>query len=97
MTYAELFLGVELDVSQRARQLRALSALNGSVASLPFDDDAARSYARLTASAPERRKNILDRMIAAHAIALDVTLVTNNERDFLGYAGLQVENWIAHP
>ena len=96
VTYAELFLGVELDVGQRTRQLRVLDALSASVVSLPFDDDAARSYARLTASAPERKKNILDRMIAAHAIALDVTLVTNNERDFVGYAGLLVENWV-HP
>ena len=96
VTFAELFLGVELDVGQRTRQLRVLDALSASVVSLPFDDDAARSYARLTASAPDRKKNILDRMIAAHAIALDVTLVTNNERDFVGYAGLLVENWV-HP
>ena len=67
--------------------------------SLPFDDSAARSYARLTARlpAPERRRNVIDRMIAAHAISLDVTLVTNNERDFVAYAeagGLRVENWV---
>ena len=95
VTYAELYLGVELDVPQKVRQLRVLNALCASVTSLPFDDDAARTYARLTASAPERKRNILDRMIAAHAIALDVTLVTNNERDFLGYSGLRAENWVS--
>ena len=33
-------------------------------------------------------------MIAAHALGLDVVLVTNNEADFKGYLGLRVENWV---
>jgi hypothetical protein len=36
-----------------------------------------------------------DKLIAAHAVALGVTLVTNNETDFAGYPGLKVENWVA--
>ena len=34
-----------------------------------------------------------DRLIAAHAVALGRTLVTNNERHFRGIQGLIVENW----
>ena len=34
-----------------------------------------------------------DRLIAAHALALDLTLVTNNERDFADVPGLRIENW----
>jgi hypothetical protein len=34
-----------------------------------------------------------DLWIGAHAIALDVTLATNNEREFRRIAGLSVENW----
>ena len=34
-----------------------------------------------------------DIWIAAHAMALDVTLATNNEREFLRVTGLSVENW----
>jgi tRNA(fMet)-specific endonuclease VapC len=43
---------------------------------------------------PDRRREALDRLIAAHAVSLNVTLVTNNESDFVGYPGLIVENWV---
>ena len=55
---------------------------------LPFDEAAARSYARV----PFRRGK-LDRLIAAHALALDIALITNNERDFADVPGLKIENW----
>lgn len=55
---------------------------------LPFDGAAARAYAGL----PFRRGSF-DRLIAAHALALGLTLVTNNERDFADIPGLAVENW----
>jgi tRNA(fMet)-specific endonuclease VapC len=42
----------------------------------------------------ERRRDPLDKLIAAHALALDVTLVTINPRDFVSYAGLRIENWV---
>ncbi|MBL7201455.1 MAG: hypothetical protein ISS56_15050, partial [Anaerolineae bacterium] len=35
----------------------------------------------------------LDTLIAAHALSLDVTLVTNNEREFSRVPRLKVENW----
>lgn len=38
------------------------------------------------------RKNSVDSMIAAHAIVLDVVLVTNNVSDFELY-GITIENW----
>lgn len=49
---------------------------------------------RLRAAVPDRRRNAFDRLIAAHAIAANAVLVTNNEEDFDGYPGLTVENWI---
>lgn len=55
---------------------------------LPFDERASRAYAVL----PFRRGGF-DRLIAAHAISLDLTLVTNDERDFADIEGLRVENW----
>lgn len=54
----------------------------------PFDFLAAAAYSRL----PFRRGSF-DRLIAAHAIALNLTLVTNDERDYAGLPGLKVENW----
>ena len=55
---------------------------------LPFDQAAADLYARL----PFRRHRF-DRLIAAHALALDLTLVTANMSDFADVPGLKVENW----
>jgi tRNA(fMet)-specific endonuclease VapC len=100
ITYGELYLGAALDVTGRNNNRAQLSALRQVIASVDFDEGAARTYAELTAALPsgERRRNVIDRMIAAHAISLDVTLVTTNERDFAAYAevgGLRVENWVA--
>jgi tRNA(fMet)-specific endonuclease VapC len=55
---------------------------------LPFDEASARAYARV----PFRRGK-LDRLIAAHALALDVVLITANERDFADVPGLKIEDW----
>jgi len=35
-------------------------------------------------------------LIAAHALSLDVVLVTNNEREFRRVPGLRVENWLTN-
>ena len=55
---------------------------------MSFDDAAARAYGAL----PFRRGSF-DRLIAAHALSLGLTLVTNNERDFLDVSSLRIENW----
>jgi tRNA(fMet)-specific endonuclease VapC len=36
----------------------------------------------------------MDLLIAAHAMALDATLVTGNEREFSYVPGLKIENWL---
>jgi tRNA(fMet)-specific endonuclease VapC len=62
---------------------------------IPFDVPAANIFAKLTAKYPDRTKGF-DRLIAAHAIAVGVKLVTNNTADFALYLddGLAVENWV---
>ena len=67
-----------------------------SIAVMPFDAAAARAVGRIQAVAPARR-GAYDRQIAAHAISLGVTLVTNNERDFHGIPEVVVENWTRPP
>jgi tRNA(fMet)-specific endonuclease VapC len=61
---------------------------------VPFDVVAATAYGPIRAATRERKNDQLDKLIAAHAVALDVTLVTNNERDFARYPGLRIENWL---
>jgi len=62
---------------------------------LPFDRAAGDVFGKLTAKYPDRTKGF-DRLIAAHAIAAGVKLITNNMVDFTQYLddGLVVENWV---
>jgi tRNA(fMet)-specific endonuclease VapC len=59
---------------------------------LPFDLAASEAYARL----PFRRASF-DHLIAAHALSLDLTLVTDNLSDFSSVPGLSVQNWLRLP
>jgi tRNA(fMet)-specific endonuclease VapC len=60
-----------------------------------FERDAARAYGPARLATGERKRDALDKLIASHALALDVVLVTSNQSDFVGYPGLRVENWVA--
>lgn len=57
-----------------------------------FDSQAAAAYARLVRLIDIRRGSF-DRLIAAHALSLGLTLVTSNEKHFADVPGLRVENW----
>ena len=68
-----------------------MDILNGFVEEIPvvdFDEAAARTYATL----PFKRGNF-DRLIAAHALSLDLTVISRNVKDFADVPGLKVENW----
>ena len=93
ITYAELEYGVSVSAS-RARERRNLTALIEDIPVVPFDAAAAEAYGPLRAETRERKKDHLDKLIAAHAVALDMVLVTNNERDFASYPGVKLENWL---
>jgi predicted nucleic acid-binding protein len=61
---------------------RFSSCMVGEVPIAPFDAGAARVYGLVRLASRERRRDALDTLIAAHALALDLILVTNNPRDF---------------
>lgn len=99
VTYAELRHGVERYASHDPNRLAAeqsLRRLLTQLPALPFDQGAAEHYGILAAAIRDRRRDALDRLIAAHCISLDATLITNNETGFKDYPGLKVENWV-HP
>lgn len=85
VAYAEVMRKVPDDDPEKLADVEALFSV---VAVLPFDVEAARSYRRV----PFKR-GTFDRLIAAHALSLGLTFVTNNERDFADVPGLRVENW----
>ncbi|MPV59776.1 VapC toxin family PIN domain ribonuclease [Burkholderia sp. HI2761] len=93
ITYAELEYGVTACASP-ARERRNLAALIEDIPVAPFDAAAAQAYGPVREATRERKKDHLDKLIAAHAVSLDVVLVTNNERDFVSYPGLRLENWL---
>jgi tRNA(fMet)-specific endonuclease VapC len=93
ITYAELAFGVA--VSTNPEQERAnLAALVEDIPVAAFDAPAGLTYAQIRLATRENRKDALDKLIAAHASALGVTLVTNNMRDFAKYPGVMTENWL---
>ncbi|WP_448538015.1 PIN domain-containing protein [Sphingobium yanoikuyae] len=82
---AELALG---SANGKIPPVELLDAFLEEVVLLPFNDAAARAYARM----PFRRGRF-DRLLAAHALSLDATVVTNNLSDFADIPGLKVEDW----
>ena len=95
ITVAELHYGAAK--SARAEQnLLALAALLAPLTVEPFDDGAAAVYGAVRADLERAGTPIgpLDMLIAAHALALHRTVVTNNAREFRRVPRLEVENWV---
>ncbi len=94
ITAAELEYGVVASGEDGARNRAAMDRFLREVPVAPFDAGAARIYGQVRLASRERRRDALDKLIAAHALALDLTLVTNNPRDFADYPDLRIENWV---
>ncbi len=60
---------------------------------LPFDNSAAEAYGALLRKLDPKRRRTLDRMIAAQALDLGLTLIAANSEDFDDIPGLTVEKW----
>jgi len=62
---------------------------------LAFDSGCAREYGRIRAFLEKKGTPIgsLDTLIAAHALSGEMTVVTNNTREFKRVPGLRVEDW----
>lgn len=93
VTAGELLIGARDSDDPEGDRDRAEQFL-GLMVVVDFDLAAARAYATLARQVGVKRKSF-DRLIAAHALALGLTVVTNNETDFRDVPGLRVENWTA--
>ena len=93
ITASELYWGVHKSGS--ARNLAALEKFLSPLTVLDYGLAAAQRYGELRAHLDRQGTPIgpLDQQIAAHALALDVTLVTNNLREFERVPGLRLANW----
>lgn len=94
ITASELAFGVEKSGSERNK--RALKKFLSPLEILPYDEQAIWHYAQLRHDLQSKGQTIgsLDMLIAAHALALDVVLVTNNTKEFERIERLKLENWV---
>ena len=92
---SELEFGVEKS-QQVIRNRARLEAFLTPFTVAAYDHAAARQYGIIRANL--QKQGLLigreDLLIAAHVLASNATLVTNNEREFLRVPNLKVENWI---
>jgi tRNA(fMet)-specific endonuclease VapC len=97
VTLAELEFGIASSSTAAQESNRpALEGLLEDIMVAPFDAQAAKAYGPIRAAYKDRNRDALDKLIASHAVAIGVTLITNNEADFVNYAGLRVENWVSN-
>jgi len=94
ITLAELMYGVEASAYPEKNAV-ALNQFLSIIDILPFDDEAAVEYGKICAAL--RRQGtpigVMDMLIAAHAKAKGLIIVTNNVSEFERVEGLRLENW----
>jgi tRNA(fMet)-specific endonuclease VapC len=91
---AELRFGAEKSGSKRL--IAQVEAILSALETLPLEKPADRHYAMLR-NYLEGRGTLIgpnDLLIASHALALDCTVITANDREFSRVPGLKVENWL---
>jgi tRNA(fMet)-specific endonuclease VapC len=95
VTRAELRYGVALK-PEATKIARYVEAFLQSTTTAPWDQAAADAHGKLRAKLRRAGRPIgdFDEMIAAHALALNAVLVTDNIRHFQLVEGLVLENWV---
>jgi tRNA(fMet)-specific endonuclease VapC len=95
ITLSELEYGVAKSSNKTQNRL-ALAEFLAPLEVVPFAESAAARYGEIRAFLEIKGTPIgaYDLMIAAHALSLNLTLVTNNTREFERIAKLKIENWV---
>jgi len=93
ITFAELEYGVAMSADPE-RERANLASLVEDIQVVSFDAAASVAYGPIRMATRDSKKDHLDKLIAAHAASLNITIVTNNEKDFAKYPGVVIENWL---
>jgi tRNA(fMet)-specific endonuclease VapC len=93
ITLAELRYGAERKKSQKLR--RAIRGFVKDITIVPFDEAAAERFAAVATelSAAGTPIGVVDTLVAAQALSLGLTVVTNSIKHFAHVQGLKIENW----
>ena len=94
ITYAELMHGVEKSQAVERNRM-AITLFLSAITILPFNQYAAEEYGKVRAELERKGTPIgsMDMLIAGHARAEELVLVTNNTREFFRVENLEVEDW----
>lgn len=96
ITLSELRYGVAKS-AHREKNTKALAEFIVPLEVVPFEEEAALAYGEIRSNLEKAGTPIgsMDMLIAAHAVSLGISLVTNNTREFLRIPTLNVIDWIA--
>lgn len=94
ITQAELYYGLE-KVGYPVRLTNLVEKFLSQITILDWGDNASRHYAIVRADLEKQGKVIgnMDMLISAHALAENLTLITNNTREFSRVKGLSFQDW----
>lgn len=94
ITLAELRHGVEKSMNPEKNSIALIQFLS-ILDILPFDSSAAIEYGKICAYLQKNGMPIetMDMLISAHAISKELTIVTNNTKEFERVPNIQLENW----
>jgi tRNA(fMet)-specific endonuclease VapC len=95
ITLSELLYGVSKSSKPEKNQV-ALAQFIAPLVILPYGDEVAQYYGELRAYLETKGTPIgsLDMLIAAHALSIACTLVTNNKKEFIRIPNLKIDNWV---
>ena len=95
ITVSELQYGA-CKSKQIKKNLKRLDEFLSPFAIISYDENASKYYGQIR-SYLEKQGNVigpLDMLIAAHALSENLTLITNNEKEFKRVKSLEIENWV---
>lgn len=94
ITYGELLYGAEKSHHPK-KAILILEELSGLIPPIPLSTEVGKYYGQIRSKLEKQGKLIgnNDLWIAAHALATDLILVTNNVKEFARVPKLKIENW----
>lgn len=97
ITYGELIYGAQKSQHPK-KNLHILEELASLIPPLPLSTDTVKYYGKIRETLETKGKIIgnNDLWIAAHTLSLNLTLVTNNMKEFSRIPHLKLENWVSN-
>ena len=95
VTVSELQYGV-FKSKQIKKNVKRLDEFLSPFEIISYDESASIYYGKIRSHLEKKGHVIgpLDMLIAAHAVSENLTLITNNEKEFKRVKSLKVENWV---